>query len=112
MDSDYTVKVEYYNKQTGQKEQRVYPFTGYINNMAFELKQVFYEIENLFYKIEGYKERDNWSEESKNAFAKIRKKMLDNINNIARLHSTLCYKGIPCGSMPAGEMMAKLIDHA
>lgn len=30
MESDYTVKVDYVNNQTGERFQRVYPFAGYM----------------------------------------------------------------------------------
>lgn len=111
MEMDYTVKVEYVNSQTGEHSQRVYPFAGYMNNMAFELKQVLYEVENTFFELENHKDRTEWSEESKTAFGKIRKKLLNSINSIQRLPETLCYKGISCNSMPASEMLAHLIDN-
>lgn len=111
METDYTVKVNYVNSQTGERSQRVYPFVGYMNNMAFELKQVLYEVENVFFQLENHRDRAEWSEESEVAFGKIRKKLLNSINSIQRLPDTLCYKGVSCNSIPASEMLAKIIDN-
>lgn len=111
METDYTVKVDYVNSQTGEHFQRIYPFSGYTNNMAFELKQVLYEVENVFFELENHKDRTEWSEESRTAFGKIRRKLLNSINNIQRLPETLHYKGLSCSSIPASEMIANLLDH-
>lgn len=111
MESDYTVKVDYVSNQTGERFQRVYPFAGYMNNMAFELKQVLYETENVFFELEDHKDRAEWSEDSKAAFGKIRRKLLNSINSVQRLPETLHCKGISINSVPASEMLAHMIDH-
>ena len=74
------------------------------------MKQVLFEVENLYQQIENHKARNDWSEESKESFSKIRRKLLNNINGIARLPGTLCHNGIPCNSIPASEMMARILD--
>ena len=112
METDFTVKVDHINKQTGEHYSRIYPFSAYCNNASFDLKQVLYEVENLFFKLENYKNREEWSDESQEAFSKVRKKLLNNINNIARLPETLHYKGSPCNSAPSGEMIAQIINNA
>lgn len=111
METDYTVKVDYVNSHTGEHFQRIYPFSGYMSNMAFELKQVLYEIENVFFELENHKDRTEWSSESKTSFSKIRRKLLNGINSAQRLPETLCYKGVSCNSIPASEMLVNIIDH-
>lgn len=111
LEQDYTVRTEFMNRDTGERYTRVYPLSSYCQNVSFELKQVLYEAESAFYRIENYKDRDQWSEESKDSFAKIRKKLLNHINGIARLPSELCYQGIPCNSVPASKILADMIDN-
>ena len=112
MDTDYTVKVELYNKNADERYTKVYPFGAYVNNIAYDLKQLLRDVENLCYQVEGYKERQDWSEESQETFGKMRKRLLNNINNIQRLPDTLCCKGVPINSMSSGEMMAKILNKA
>lgn len=68
-------------------------------------------MENLFFQMEDYKEKADWSNESKEEFAKIRRGLLNCINGSQRLPETLCYKNTPINAIPAGELMAKLIDN-
>ena len=111
LNPDYTVKTEFVNKETGERFSQVFPFDAYCNNLSYQLKQVLYEVENAFYRSENYKDRDQWDEETKDAFVKIRKKLLNGINGIARLPNTLCYQGHSCNSLTGGEFIAKLINH-
>lgn len=110
LNSDYTVKTEFVNKNTGEHYSQEYPFDAYCNNISFQLKQVLYDVENAFYRAENYKDRDQWDDEQKELFGKIRKKLLDGVNGIARLPNSLNYKGRPCNSMTGGELIASLIN--
>ena len=111
LNQDYTVNTEFVNKQTGERYSRVYPFEGYCQNVSHELKQVLYQVENIFYRLENHKDRSEWSEESTEEFGEIRRKLLNNINNIARLPATLHHKGVPCTAIPANEMLANMINN-
>lgn len=107
---EYTVKVDYVDKQTGERFAKAYTLDSYVNNVSYDLKQVLFEVENIFSQIEDYKPKEYWSEESKDSFFRIRKKLLNHINGIARLPSTLCCDGIPINSVPASEMVADIIN--
>ena len=65
----------------------------------------------MFARLEDYKNPKEWSEESKSSFAKIRKKILNSMNGIARLPETLCRDGVPCNSVPVSKMIADMIDN-
>lgn len=111
METDYTVKYNYFNKETCMSITRVYPFTAYTNNISHDLKQLIGDIESVFCQMEGYKDRTFWSDESRKLFGEIRGRLLNNANNIQRLPETLCCKGVPINSMPASEMLAKIMDN-
>jgi len=110
MIQDYTVVTEFVNKDTGEKLNRVYPFDAWCNNASFELKQVLYEVENVLSQFEG-KDREEWSAVTAEAFNKIRRKLLNNINGIARLPSALHCQNISISNVPVSEMLARIIDN-
>lgn len=68
-------------------------------------------MENICYQLENHKDRDEWTADTTEAFMKIRKKLLNHANGIARLPLTLHCKGVPINSVPASEFIANMIDN-
>lgn len=104
--SDWTVKIEYKNKNLETVVEKEYDFISYTEMLDLELKRLIMEIEDAFYVFSG-KQKEEWSDEMKERFQKIRHKMLDQANAIRRLPQTLSYKGAKADQMTMGEYLNK-----
>lgn len=112
MNKDFTVLIDYLNKNMEHVNQKTYMFFEYTNMLELEIKRMILDVEDAYYKFENGKQKSEWSEESLNGFNKIRHKLLDVANAIARLPKTLHYKGVSCADMKLSEMIAEMIDSA
>ena len=112
MNKDFTVLIDYLNKNMEQIDQKSYPFFEYTNMLELEVKRLILDVEDAYYKFEQGKQKDQWSPESLQGFNRIRHKLLDVANAIARLPKTLHYKGVSCADMKLSEMIAEMIDNA
>lgn len=110
MNEDFTVRTEYYNKAMDAREIRTYPFESYTDHIYNELKSLVRDVESVLSYLQNYKDKDNWDPEALEDFQTIRKKLLNNANNIGRLPQTLCYKGVPCANVSMSEIIAKIIN--
>ena len=102
--SDWTVKIEYKNKNLETVVEKEYDFISYTEMIDLELKRLIMEIEDAFYIFSG-KQKDEWTENMNERFQKIRHKMLDQANAIKRLPNTLSYKGIKANQITIGEYL-------
>lgn len=105
--SDWTVNIEYKNKNLETVVEKEYDFIPYTEMINLELMRLIMEIEDAFYVFSGNKQKDDWSPEMKERFKKIRHKMLDQANAIKRLPQTLSYKGNKANQVSISEF----IDH-
>ena len=92
--SDWTVKIEYKNKNLETVVEKEYDFISYTEMLNLELMRLIMEIEDAFYVFSGNKQKEDWDPDMQERFKKIRHKMLDQANAIKRLPQTLSYKGI------------------
>ena len=112
MDNDFTVLVEFMNRDLEKVGERVYTFREYADMIDLELKRIIMDVEDLFYDIEDGKPQEEWSEKNRSRFQKIRHKLLDQANAVKRLPTHLRYKGIQCDSMKLNHFIADFIkDH-
>ena len=107
--SDFRVKIEYKNKNLETVVEKEYNFQDYTDMLSLELKRVLMDIEDSFYYFCGSKKED-WPDEAKNRFQKIRHKLLDNANAINRLPDNLSYKGIKASTINFSEFIAKTLE--
>ena len=107
--SDFTVKIEYKNKDLETVVEKEYEFSQYTELLNLELMRVIAETEDAFYHLTG-KEKDSWDSETKSRFQHIRHKLLDQANAIRRLPQTLSYRGISAASINFSEIIAKDIN--
>lgn len=105
MISDFTVTIDYKEKDNPVMRQRVYRFDEYTNILNYEIKRIISEVEDAFIVMNEGKSKDKWREESLNAFNKIRHHLLDQANAVGRLPRTLHYKGTPVDSMTIDEWL-------
>ena len=112
MNNDFTVLIDYLNKNMQQINQRSYTFNEYTNMLELEIKRMILDVEDAYYKFEDGKQKEEWSQDSIQGFNKIRHKLLDVANSIARLPKTLHYKGVSCANVKLSEMIADMIDGA
>lgn len=107
--SDFTVKIEYKNKDLETVIEREYEFSQYTELLNLELMRIIAEAEDAFYYLTG-KKKENWDDETKSRFQHIRHKLLDQANAIKRLPQTLSYRGISASSVNFSEVIAKDIN--
>ena len=107
--SDFTVKIEYKNKDLETVVEKEYGFSQYTDLLNLELMRVITETEDAFYHLTG-KKKDDWDDDTKARFQHIRHKLLDQANAIKRLPQTLSYRGISAGSVNFSEILAKDIN--
>lgn len=110
MINDFTVQVQYFNKETGVSANQVYDFNEFTAHHAYQLKRLIDEVEFALSKLEGTTDKQQWHASTRDAFARFRQKQLNSANSIDRLPKTLCYQGVPCCNIKASEMLAAIID--
>lgn len=104
--SDFTVKIEYKNKDLETVIEKEYEFSQYTELLNLELMRIIAETEDAFYHLTG-KQKDEWDNETKSRFQHIRHKLLDQANAIKRLPQTLSYHGIAMGSISFSKIIAE-----
>lgn len=100
--SDWTVKIEYKNENLETVVEKEYDLISYTAMLHLELMRLIMEIEESFCALTG-KDKDDWDEETKARFKKIRHKMLDQANAIRRLPQNLTFQGVSPVSIDATE---------
>lgn len=105
--SDWTVKIEYKNKNLETVVEKEYDFVQYSEMLNLELKRIIMDIEEAFYAFSGNKQKKDWDPEMTERFKKIRHKILDQANAILRLPNNLSYKGITAVQIPFSEYMVR-----
>ena len=112
MDKDFTVLIEYKNRELERVGERSFYFSEYLDIVDLELKRILMDVEDAFYRFEGQQPKELWSKESVEEFQKIRHKILDQANAIKRLPETLRYKGVPINSESLSEFITRLIKNS
>lgn len=107
---DFQVTVVYKDKNVGAKQLHTYDFDEYAELAGLELKRIIFDVEEAFYEMQDQKSKEDWPPEVLGRFNKIRHKLLDWGNSIARLPQTLRYKGIPCNTVNLSELLADIIN--
>ena len=110
MNKDYTVLVEYRNRDMEKVGERSFYFQEYADLIALEIKRIILDVEDMVYRVEEQHPKANWSSENMVDFQKIRHKLLDEANSVARLPQQLRYKGKPCDSKQLNEFIADVIN--
>ena len=111
MNKDFTVLIDYLNRNMDHIDQKQYSFNEYAGMLELESKRLILDVEDAFFKLEDGKQKDEWSAEAKQSFGRIRHKLLDVANAIGRLPKTLHYKGISCSDTKLSDMIADIIDN-
>ena len=109
MGNDFTILIEYKNKDLQKVGERVYGFQEYVDLLNLELKKVIVDVEDAFYELENDKPKEEWSEGTANAFRKIRHKLLDQANSVQRIPQMLRYKGVPCNTRNLRDVIAEFM---
>ena len=107
--SDWTVKIEYKNKNLETVVEKEYDFMDYTEMLRMELMRVIMEVEDAFYTFSGNKQKDEWDSELMEKFKRIRHKLLDQANAIKRLPENLFYKDIQGTTMSFSEYLARTL---
>ena len=107
--SDWTVKIEYKNKELETVVEKEYDFADYIEMLRIGMMRIIMEVEDAFYTFSGNKQKEEWSPEMMEKFKKIRHKILDQANSIKRLPDTLHYKNHCANEMSASEFITKML---
>lgn len=112
MNKDFTVLIDYLNKNMEQISQKKYSFQEYTNMLELEIKRMILDVEDAFYKLEDGKQKTEWKEDTTQSFNKIRHKLLDVANAVGRLPKTLHYKGVSCSEVKLSELIAEIVNSA
>lgn len=105
--SDWTVKIEFKNENLETVVEKEYNFIQYTDMLQLELKRVIMDIEDSFYAFSGNKQKEDWDDDMKQRFKKIRHKLLDQANAIKRLPQTLTHDGHSASEISATEFFTK-----
>ena len=108
--SDWTVKIEFKNENLETVVEKEYDFVQYTDMLQLELKRIIMDIEDAFYEFSGCAQKEDWDDDLKQRFKKIRHKLLDQANAIKRLPQNLTHNGQSPMEMSAGEFFAKYIE--
>lgn len=111
MSSDFSVVVDYKNKNMDTISTHEYTMNEYVQMLSIELKRIIADVENSFYDLQNGKDKNDWDDNTIAAFNKIRHKLLDQANAIERFPINLRYKGVPCGSIKASEYLTAIINY-
>jgi hypothetical protein len=103
--SDFTVKIEYKNRDLETVIEKEYEFSQYTELLNLELMRIIAETEDAFYFLTGEK-KENWDEETRSRFQHVRHKLLDQANAIKRLPQTLFYRGVSANSISFSKVIA------
>lgn len=110
MIQDYTVAVEmrdFYGNKTGEN---VYTLRDYATMLSWDIKRTLMEVENTIKDMQGGKRKQEWTPEVKNAFGKIRHRLLDEANAVERLPSTMRKDGRSLMEETSGETIAAIVN--
>ena len=105
--SEFTVKIEYKNKNLETVVEKEYDFISYTEMLHLELMRLIMEIEDAFYVFSGNKQKEDWPPELADRFKKIRHKMLDQANAIKRLPQNLSYRGVKADQVSISDFISK-----
>lgn len=100
--NDYSVEVTY--KKDGEFVTNSYSFENYTSNCSYEIRKILNDIEDEIVRTKGKKE--NWDEDTLAFFNKIRKKILNLSNSVARL--PVCLKG----PIPVSDVLNSVIENS
>ena len=106
--SDWTVKIEYKNKDLETIVEKEYDFVQYTEMLRLELMRVILDIEDAFYHFTGEEQKEKWDEETMRRFKKIRHKLLDQANAVKRLPQNLHYQNHSPLEIPSAEFINML----
>lgn len=110
MNKNYTVLVEYRNRDMEKIGERRYDFQEYVDLVSLEIKRIILDVEDMLFRIEEQKQKDEWSNENMVDFMKIRHKLLDEANAVSRIPHQLQYKGKPCDAQQLNEFIAAVVN--
>ncbi len=110
MNKDFTVQIDYMNRNMDHVDRKQYLFNEYTGMLELEIKRLILDVEDAFYKLEDDKQKDEWSAEAKQSFGRIRHKLLDIANAVGRLPKTLHYKGVSCSEIKLSDLIADIVD--
>jgi hypothetical protein len=108
MVEDYTVEIRRRNADLNIVRQEKVPLTVFCDEQRRRLTYLIAEVENTLCDILG-KPRGEWDELTTDAFADVRRRLLDAANNIARLPENLCCNGANINTISATEYIANMI---
>lgn len=131
MIDDYSVKIQYKNKNNEPTGEKVFPFPTYTSMVSSELKKCLNNIEILLAEIyifimgqaavpdkeeckrfiPGYERDDPHYDLRKSPeFMAIRKQLLDAANAIERMPQTVYKDGVPICTQKASDYVANIIN--
>jgi len=84
-DKQLGVQVVYRNKNLDPVYSKTYTLQEYTDMLKTDLMRLITDVENLCYTVNGNKTKEEWSEETFQAFVKIKHKLLDKAGEIKRI---------------------------
>ena len=98
------VRVVYRDKDMKPTYSRVYTLKEYTESLCSDLQRIISDVEDLCYAVNDNKEREEWSDETFNAFCKIKHKLLDKAGEIRRIPDNMTIKE------PLSNVLARILD--
>lgn len=106
MERQIGVRVTYRNHQLTPTSSRIYGLPEYTAQIRSDLQKIVSDVEALCYDVNDGKPIEEWSEETFQAFTKIKHKLLDKAGDIGRLPENL----VISEKEPLNEFVARLIN--
>lgn len=79
------VKVTYRNEKLDPVYEKSYSLREYTEMIRADLLRLITDVEDMVYRMNGNKPKEEWSDESWEAFCRIKHKILDKAGDIGRL---------------------------
>jgi len=87
--NDLGVRITFRNRDLKPTHTRTYSLREYTELLRNDLMNLVSVVENLCYAANGYKDKDEWSDETFSSFNLIKHKLLDKAGDIGRLPDNL-----------------------
>ena len=79
------VKITYRNEKLEPVYERTYSLQEYADMVRMDLLRLITDVEELVYEMNDGKPREEWTDQSKAIFCKVKHKLLDKAGDIGRL---------------------------
>lgn len=110
MNSEWTVTIQYKNKDLETVIEKEYDLITYTEMLHLALMRSIADVEEAFYFFADGKQKQDWPPALKVRFKTIRHRLLDQANAIKRLPSNLTFRGHRADQISIGDFIDRDVN--